>query len=947
VNTNDARRGDPRGLLLEREHDLATFDGLLGGATSGDGRVAVVVGRAGIGKSRLLAEVRAMASTAGFTVLGARASELEREFAFGVVRQLFERAVRATPAWWNGAAARASVAFDGGIDDDAGSFEDVSESVLHGLYWLAVNASARGPVLICVDDLQWCDRSSLRFLSYLGRRVDGLPIVVAGSLRTSSAGGDDHALAELVADPATVIIEPQPLSVDAVTELLQDRLHAAPDPGFAAHCHRLTGGNPLLVGELSRAMLVDGVRPDVDGVEVIAALSPRAVSRTVLLRLARLGVDAAHVAHALAVVGDGEQATIVGAVADLDAAAVERASRALVQAEVVEPGPELRFVHPLVRDAVYHDLSAAELERRHLLAAEVLRAHERPAEQIAAHAVALSPARRPWVVPTLREAAANAVRRGAPESATAYLRRALAEPPAPEDRPHLLVELGVAESHANEPAAAIEHLQAATAGRTDPGDLGAVAGLLARLLIFTDPPDDAVAVIRQARRALPTAVPDRDDLDAGLAAVELYAVNFGATDADTAARLADVEPPAPGTGAGACMLAATAAWDRALTGGPADVCRELAQRALADGSLVGADPWFMSIVAAGVLVLADADDAPATWEQLQAEGRRRGSRLTMAGVQLWQGWNQLEWGLLADADESLRNYVDETLRRNGQDESGMAYGAAFLARVMLERGDNDGARAVLRGVGRPVPGSDGDLLLRRSEIELALAVGDWNAALGTADELAQLRPRVVNPAWCPRGQLRARALAGMERYDEAGAAARDDVAAAQQWGTPRAIGMALRCLGEVLDAEGSTACFDVLEDSLTSVERGPSRLEEAKVSAALGAARRRRNQAAASRPLLARAVDLATRCGATPLVERATAELRVAGGRPRRRAVSGVDALTPSERRVVEMASTGRTNRAIAQELFVTPKTVEVHLSSAYRKLGIRSRNDLADLHLV
>jgi DNA-binding CsgD family transcriptional regulator len=510
----------------------------------------------------------------------------------------------------------------------------------------------------------------------------------------------------------------------------------------------------------------------------------------------------------------------------------------------------------------------------------------------------------------------------------------------------VLVDLGVAESHANEPASAIEHLQAATAGHPDPADLGAVAGLLARLLIFTNPPDDAVAVIRQARRALPTAVPDRDDLDAGLEAVELYAVHFGATDADTASRLAEVVTPAAGAGVGARMMAATAAWDAALTGGSADVCRDMAERSLADGSLVAADPWFMSIVAAGVLVLADADDAPPTWAQLLAAGRHRGSRLTVAGVRLWQGWNQLEWGLLVDADESLRTYVDETRRRNGQTESGMAYGAASLARVLLEQGDPDAAGAVLRDVGRPVPGSDGDLLLRRSEIELALAVGEWDAALGAADELASLRPRVVNPAWCPRGQLRARALAGVERYDDAGAAARDDVAAARRWGTPRAIGTSLRVLGEVLDAAGSAACIDVLEDSLTHVEQGPSRLEEAKVATALGAARRRRNQATAARPLLARAIDLATRCGAAALVERATAELRVAGGRPRGRAVFGVDALTPSERRVVELASTGRTNRAIAQELFVTPKTVEVHLSSAYRKLGIRGRNDLADVHL-
>jgi DNA-binding CsgD family transcriptional regulator len=110
----------------------------------------------------------------------------------------------------------------------------------------------------------------------------------------------------------------------------------------------------------------------------------------------------------------------------------------------------------------------------------------------------------------------------------------------------------------------------------------------------------------------------------------------------------------------------------------------------------------------------------------------------------------------------------------------------------------------------------------------------------------------------------------------------------------------------------------------------------------LGGSLRRRGQVANARPHLARAGELATQCGSAGLAQLAATELRVAGGRPRQRSVTGVDALTPSERRAVELAVIGRTNKAIAQELYVTPKTVEVHLSSAYRKLGIKSRGELA-----
>src|SRR6185295_16241672 len=123
----------------------------------------------------------------------------------------------------------------------------------------------------------------------------------------------------------------------------------------------------------------------------------------------------------------------------------------------------------------------------------------------------------------------------------------------------------------------------------------------------------------------------------------------------------------------------------------------------------------------------------------------------------------------------------------------------------------------------------------------------------------------------------------------------------------------------------------------------PARLELAKAYAALGTALRHARRPTEAREPLQRALELAGACSAGRLVEGVRGELLAAGGRPRAGAQAGVGALTPSERRVADLAIEGLSNRDIAQALYVTPKTVEVHLSSAYRKLGIRSRRGLGD----
>ena len=162
---------------------------------------------------------------------------------------------------------------------------------------------------------------------------------------------------------------------------------------------------------------------------------------------------------------------------------------------------------------------------------------------------------------------------------------------------------------------------------------------------------------------------------------------------------------------------------------------------------------------------------------------------------------------------------------------------------------------------------------------------------------------------------------------------------AKTWCTPRAIGMALRAVGL---AEGGPKGLELLQDAATVLEGSPARLEHARALVDLGAALRRANRSAQARDPLRRALDVAHACGAGPLAERARQELRAAGGRPRRPRMSGAEALTPSERRIATMAAHGLSNPEIAQALFITKKTVETHLGNAYRKLRIRSRNEIA-----
>src|SRR3954468_1261440 len=190
IDTSSVRVATPApSPLLEREAELAAVAALVEAAGSGAGRLIAFEGRAGMGKSRLVAATREAAGTAGLEVISARAGELEQDFAYGVVRQLFEPLLARSSSAERakllaGAAGLAKPLFESSqLDAVLAGTSDMSFPVMHGLYWLVANFAARRPTLLTIDDLHWCDRPSLRWLVYLSRRLEGLPLLVAVSLR--------------------------------------------------------------------------------------------------------------------------------------------------------------------------------------------------------------------------------------------------------------------------------------------------------------------------------------------------------------------------------------------------------------------------------------------------------------------------------------------------------------------------------------------------------------------------------------------------------------------------------------------------------------------------------------------------------------------------------------------------------------------------------------------
>jgi DNA-binding CsgD family transcriptional regulator len=386
------------------------------------------------------------------------------------------------------------------------------------------------------------------------------------------------------------------------------------------------------------------------------------------------------------------------------------------------------------------------------------------------------------------------------------------------------------------------------------------------------------------------------------------------------------------------MLAAIAAIAWTYAGRPADECAEMCLAALAGGELIEADTAVIGLGVILQLVYADREEASVALDEALAVAHRRGSLFSLSVIHLWRGLMLYRRGELADAEDELRTAAHE-FDLYGYDPVAVQANSAYLAATLIERGDRDGAWRALDAGASPADDSYWQRWWLIIRLQLLVADGRAEEALEAADELERRSCWMTNPAIGPWRLLKAEALALLDRHDEALAHAQTDLELARRFGAPGMVGIALRVLG-TLERE---AGLEHLREAVAVLHDSSARLEHAKALAALGAALRRSGSRSEAREPLREALDLAERCGAEALAEQAREELSATGARPRRAVLHGVDALTPSELRVARMAAEGRTNREIAQALFVTIRTVEMHLTHGYQKLDISSRAELSD----
>ena len=596
----------------------------------------------------------------------------------------------------------------------------------------------------------------------------------------------------------------------------------------------------------------------------------------------------------------------------------------------------LGFVHPIVRAALYEDLAPGERQARHAAAADALARDGASPERVTAHLLVTGATGDLRRVRTLRSAAASAARRGAPGAAAEYLRRALAESPGDSERGKILAELGRYEVAAMQFEAAEEHLRAAVWSGAELAIRATAASDLGRCAIVSDGRGAGAAADALAALARELRPVDRDrslELSSALVMVTTVVPRLRHALAARLERFVEQTRGHPPYDAVARIYVARAG---IAAGGSAEAAVEEVEAAL----VAGLPPAVAPVVAlSAVETLRSAEGyGPAlrVLEVLLEAARREGHAARQGLIHGHRAAIALERGSLYDAQVE----AETGLLLVEAPHFVVLLLVAVAIVVHIERGEIGAAVEVgqageARGVAEDRTYLPSYLIargrLRIAQGEVREGVEDL---LWTGQRLESLNLRWPG-VW---KAFAAPALASLGETDTAARLAREHLAMARRVGAPGMLGLSLRHAAAAVDAAER---LPLLAEAVSVLEPSAARLELAHALADLGAELSRSRRRREGRDAQRRAMKLAEQCGAIALAQRARAELQAGPGRRARTELTGPSALTAAEWRVCRQAAEGRTNREVAQAMFVTEKTIERHLSSAYQKLGIRSRFQL------
>lgn len=884
----------------------------------GHGSVTLIEAPPGFGKTSLCDLAAQEAGRRGVEVLAARGTELQEQVPFGLARVL----LRVSPG-------------ELGDSPDRGlaTIEQLAFACFERVIGEAGEAAV--PHLMIVDDAQWADRLSAAFLSHLIPRAEGLPI--AFLLASRPDRGAAHGLVdELARSPETTVLRPGPLGQDSTAAVVREVCGGDVAAPLIDACFESSGGSPLLVRELARELAAAGPAADVATVRDAA---PATVLRAVVSRLAHLGAAPAALAEAVAILDGSGSLEVAAELAELDPDAAEDAADALAGAGLLAATEPLDFAQPLVGSALRAEMGPFARARAHRRAATALEGAGAPVETVAAQLLHTRPAGEAETVARLREAAALALARGDASTATHVLERALDEPPPAAERGELLAELAEAEATAGLPSGA-EHLAEALELLDDPARRIGVCTALARTLHRAGRLAEATRVADLGRGSMDPEDPDAAELTAAWVA---SAMLYGELHGELEARLAPIiERARAGESPPSASLAAVLAAWLAFRDEPAPLIRRLALAAFAADPMVDGDPRGAALGNAA-LALHSIDllgEEVALLDDAVAATEARGAVIARSVALHFRGMAELERGNLDAALTDAERALD--IHRFGWDPA--AWSSRTLTFVHIARDDLDAAAEALAvGEGADV-GPPERLLLLEARAALRLAEGRAEEALADALESNRLAREVfgVTNARLFRASTQVPfAAAACGQVELARERAADTLRLAREAESPRALGEALRAAAAAA-APGERPAL--LAEAVAVLKTSPARLPRARALLDLGAAERAAGERDRAQETLRAVLELADEIGAPGLVAEAREQLRALGRRPRRAARSGIDALTPSERRVADLAARGLSTPQIAHRLFITRKTVESHLGQAYRKLGVSGRAELAPL---
>jgi DNA-binding CsgD family transcriptional regulator len=932
-------------MLLEREQELGELDAAFALATVGSGRLLAFEGHAGIGKSSLIAAAQTRAEAAGMRVLSARCSPLEEEFAWGAATQLIGPVLSGSSSserarLLGGAETPVFRLFDRWVAPDRSAAQQTAFAIIHGLFWLIADLAELAPVVLLLDDAQWCDSASLRFLGYLLERLDQMRVAIVLACRPGQGGQQPDLLERIASRHSFRSHRLHALGLDSVATLVHVVFDDASD-AFCAACAERTAGNPFYLRALLTALHDEREAAGQIELAHVQSMAPASVSRSVLVRVGRVHKGAGALAGAVAVLGNRVELRHAAKLAQLADDEAARALDALTNADVLAVGEPVGFVHPLVGAAIYDDIPAAQRAGAHLCAARLLDGEDADPQQVAAHLLASGPRGDVWAVTALQGAAQLAVARASPQTAALYLARALREPPPLELRAALLRQLGEAQAMTGQLDGALDAFGQALELSADPHARAEVQFARGRALITQG---SHLAAAETFKAGLAELDDDSCELARELRVAYVASATIEVSLPDRALEelgTLQQDPEQPLT-SGERSLVVQHAVQASMAGEPRHCVRELAERAWGDGQLLAietADGSTWSLLTGALSFSEQLDLSETVCDHVLEDARRRGSPMAFATASYCRSYPRLLRGSVSD---SLAD-VQFALGARGEGwEMFLPSAHAVLAYGHIERGELDAARDAIAIADEPeIHENLGYSWLLDARGRLHMASGRPPEALvdfvAAGDLLAKLCIPTPGMVFWRSGAARAAHAVG--NHDQARALAEEDLTLSRRVGALGMIGRALHTLGLIDTTDNG---LELLEQAADTLARSPAGLEHAHTLVDLGAARRRHGQRVAAQAPLRQGLALAQTGGATALRERARVELAATGARPRKAVLTGVDSLTPSQRRVAGMAANGQTNRQIAQALFVTIKAVEAHLHDTYQKLEIDTRKQLA-----